>query len=41
MLWMGILVQPYTVIPVLVVAKVLEIGIRGSPNDIVVTWLRL
>ncbi len=41
MLWMGILVHPYTVIPVQVGAKFLEIGVRWSPNDVVVSWLRL
>ncbi len=49
MLWMGIWVHPYTVIPVQVVAKFWKIGVakfwkigvRWSPNDGVVSWLRL
>ena len=41
MVWMGIWVHPYTVILVEVGAKFLEIGVRQSSNDIVVSWLRL
>ncbi len=41
MLWIGILGYPYTVIPVQLVAKFWEIRVRWSPNDIVVSWLRL
>ncbi len=42
MLWMGIWVHPYTVIPVQVGAKFWKIEVRRqSPNDIVVSWLRL
>ncbi len=43
MLWLDKLVHPYTVIvlPVQVVAKIWEIWVRWSPNDIVVSWLRL
>ncbi len=41
MLWMGIWVHCYTVIPVLVGAKVKSIGVRWSPNNVVVYWLRL
>jgi len=35
MLWMGIWVHPYTVIPVQVGAKVGEIWVRLSRNDVV------
>jgi hypothetical protein len=41
MLWMGILVHPYTFIPVLVGAKFLIFWVRQSQNDFVVSWLRL
>jgi hypothetical protein len=41
MLWIGIWVHPYTVIPVKVGAKFWEIVVRLSPNDIVMSWLRL
>ncbi len=42
MLWMGIWVHPYTVIPVQGVgAKFWKIGVRRSPNDVVMSWLRL
>jgi hypothetical protein len=41
MLWMGIWMHPYTVIPVQVGAKFGKIGVRWRPNDIVVSWLRL
>ncbi len=41
MLWMGVLVHPYTIIPVEVGAKFGTIGVRRSPNDVVVSWLRL
>jgi hypothetical protein len=41
MLWIGIWVHPYTVISVQVGAKYWKIGVRQSPNDIVVSWLRL
>jgi len=43
MLWMGTWVHPYTVIPVQVGVKCLKIGVRQSPNDVVVvvSWLRL
>ncbi len=40
-LWMGVLVHPYTVIPVQVGAKFWKIGVRRSPNNIVVSRLRL
>ncbi len=41
MLWMGIWVHHYTVIPVQGVgAKFWKIGVRRSPNDVVVSWLR-
>jgi hypothetical protein len=38
---MGIWVHPYTVIPVMVGGKFWKIGVKWSPNDIVVSWLRL
>jgi hypothetical protein len=38
---MGIWLHCYTVIPVQVGAKFWNIGVRQSPNDIVVSWLRL
>jgi hypothetical protein len=41
MLWMGIWVHRYTVIPVQVWAKFWKIGVSWGPNDIVVLWLRL
>ena len=41
MLWMGIWVHPYTDIPVQVRAKLWNIGVRWSPNDVVVSGLRL
>ncbi len=41
MLWMGIWVHLYIVIPVEVGAKFWTIGVRRSPNDVVVSWLRL
>ena len=41
MLWMGIWVHPYTVIPVQVGAKLWKSRVRRGPNDIVVSWLRL
>ncbi len=41
MLWMGIWVHPYTVIPGQVGAKFWRIGVRWSPNDVMVSWLRL
>jgi hypothetical protein len=41
MLWMAIWVHPYTVIPVQVGAKFWKIGVRQSPNDNLVSWLRL
>ena len=41
MLWMGVWMHPYTVIHVQVGAKFWKIGVRWSPNDIVVSWLRL
>ena len=43
MLWMGIWVHPYTytVIHVQVGAKFWKIEVRWSPNDVVVSWLRL
>ncbi len=41
MLWMGIWMHPYTVIPVQVGVKLLKIGVRQSPNDVVVSWFRL
>jgi hypothetical protein len=37
MVWMGIWVHPYTVILVEVGAKFSDIGVRQSPNDIVVS----
>ncbi len=40
MLWMGIWVNHFTVIPVQVGAKSCKIGVRGRLNDIVVSWLR-
>jgi len=40
MLWMGIWVHPYTVIPVQVTAKFWKSRVRRGPNAIVV-WLRL
>ena len=33
--------HPYTVIHVQVGAKFWKIGVRWSPNDVVVSWLRL
>jgi hypothetical protein len=41
MLWMGIWVHPYTVIPLQVGAKFWKIGVRRGPNDVVMSWLRL
>jgi hypothetical protein len=41
MLWMGIWVHPYTVIPVQVGAKFWKIGVRQSPYDVVLSCLRL
>jgi hypothetical protein len=41
MLWMGIWVHPYTVIPVQVGAKLWKIGVRWGPNDVAASWLRL
>ncbi len=41
MLWMGIWVHPYTVIPVQVGTKFWKIGVRRSSNDVAVSWLRL
>jgi hypothetical protein len=41
MLWRGIWVHPDTVIPVQVGAKFCYIRVRWSPNDVVVSWLRL
>jgi hypothetical protein len=41
LLWMGTWVHPYTVILVEVGAKFWNIGVRWSPNDDVVSWLRL
>jgi hypothetical protein len=41
MLWMGIWVHPYTVIPVMVGAKFWEIWVRWSPKHVVMSWLRL
>ncbi len=41
MLWMGMWVHPYTVIPVQVGAQFWKIGVRRSPNDDMVSWLRL
>ncbi len=41
MLWVGIWMHPYTVIPVQVGAKIWEIRIRLSRNDVVVSWLRM
>jgi hypothetical protein len=39
--WMGVWMHPYTVIHVQVGAKLWKIGVRWSPNDVVVSWLRL
>ncbi len=36
MLWMSTWVHPYTVIPVQVVAKFWNIGVRRSPNGVMV-----
>jgi hypothetical protein len=41
MLWMGIWVHPYTVIPVQVGAKFRKIWIKQSSNDIMASWFRL
>jgi hypothetical protein len=37
MLWMGLWVHPYTVIPVQMGAKFWKIGVRRGPTDIVVS----
>jgi hypothetical protein len=41
MLWMGMWMHPYTVIPAQVGAKVWKHLVRPSPNDVMVSWLRL
>ncbi len=41
MLWMGIWVHPYTVIPVQMGANFWKIGVWLSLSDVVVSWLRL
>ncbi len=38
---MGIWVHPYTVILVQVGAKFWKVAVSWSPNDVVVSWLRL
>jgi hypothetical protein len=40
-LWMGLWVHPYSVIPVQVGAKFWKIGVKWSSNDLMVSWLRL
>jgi hypothetical protein len=41
MLWMGIWVHPYTVMPLQVGVDFRKIGAFPSPSDVVMSWLRL
>jgi hypothetical protein len=41
MMWMSIWGHPYTVIPVQVGATFWKIGVRRTPNVVVLSWLRL